>query len=222
MLPKHVAFICDGNRRWAKAKGLPEFSGHKHAVDVTVEALVDHCIKLNLPYVTFWFFSTENWRRGDAWVTKYFNLFRRLMPTADKYIKKGVRLNVIGDLTKLPADLQTFFNDWKEKSKTNTKITLTIAFNYGGRDEIIRAINKIKSFPISEAEFSQFLDTADLPNPELLIRTGKDNTRLSGFMLWQLAYAQLYFCDILFPDFSPQKLDEALYWWQTQTNNLGK
>ncbi|MCX6817072.1 MAG: polyprenyl diphosphate synthase [Candidatus Beckwithbacteria bacterium] len=238
ILPQHIAIICDGNRRWAKTKGLPEFSGHKYAVETTVENLVDHCLKLNIPYLTFWFFSTENWRRGEAWVAKYFNLFRQLIPTAtDKYLKKGVRFNVIGDLTKLPPDLQKFFNAWKNKSKNNTKITLTIAFNYGGRDEIIRAINKLliqkgptlkdksakrSDLNITETEFSQCLDTADLPDPDLLIRTGKNNNRLSGFMLWQLAYTQLYFTDTLFPDLTPQALDKVLAWYQTQTQNLGK
>ena len=227
MLPKHIAIICDGNRRWAKAKHLPEFSGHKYAVETTVENLVDRCLKLNIPYVTFWFFSTENWRRGETWGAKYFNLFRQLIPTAtDKYLKKGVRFNVIGDLTELPPDLQKFFADWKNKSKTKNKITLTIAFNYGGRDEIIRAINKIldaKRYSlITEEIFSQYLDTTDLPNPDLLIRTARNNTRLSGFMLWQLAYAQLYFTDTLFPDFKAQELDKALTWYSTQTQNLGK
>ncbi|MCG2691593.1 polyprenyl diphosphate synthase, partial [Microgenomates group bacterium] len=186
-----------------------------------------------------WFFSTENWHRGQAWVTKYFNLFRQLIPKAtEKYVKKGVRLNTIGDLTKLPRDVQKFFNNWKDKSKTNHKITLTIAFNYGGRDEILRAVNKIlekgpslftdkvtdKVGPchLSEAEFSQLLDTHNLPDPDLLIRTAKNNTRLSGFMLWQIAYTQLYFTDTLFPNFTPQELDKAISWYQTQTQNLGK
>lgn len=234
-LPQHIAIICDGNRRWAKAKHLPEFSGHKYAVETTTENLVDHCLKLKIPYLTLWFFSTENWNRGKAWIAKYFNLFRRLIPKAtDKYIKKGVRLNTIGDLTKLPRDVQKFLTNWQDKSKTNHKITLTIAFNYGGRDEILRAINKFlekgpslfndKDGPchLSEAEFSQYLDTHNLPDPDLLIRTGKNNSRLSGFMLWQIAYTQLYFTDTLFPDFTPEELDKAIAWYQTQTQNLGR
>lgn len=233
-LPQHIAIICDGNRRWAKAKHLPEFSGHKYAVETTTENLVDHCLKLNIPYLTLWFFSTENWNRGQAWIAKYFNLFRQLIPKAtDKYIKKGVRLNTIGDLTKLPQDVQKFLTSWKDKSKTNHKITLTIAFNYGGRDEILRAINsylqgvslqacKETPYCISEKQFSQYLDTHNLPDPDLLIRTGRNNTRLSGFMLWQIAYTQLYFTDTLFPDFTPEELDKAISWYQTQTQNLGK
>jgi len=233
-LPQHIAIICDGNRRWAKAKHLPEFSGHKYAVETTAENLVDHCLKLHIPYLTLWFFSTENWNRGQVWVAKYFILFRRLIPRAmDKYIKKGVRLNTIGDLTKLPRDVQNFFSGWKDRSKTNHKITLTIAFNYGGKDEIIRAINSFlqgtslqacKDVPcsISEKQFSQYLDTRSLPDPDLLIRTAPNNQRLSGFMLWQIAYTQLYFTDTLFPDFTPKELDKAVAWWQKQTQNLGK
>lgn len=234
--PQHIAIICDGNRRWAKLKHLPEFTGHQYALETTVENLVDHCLKLNIPYLTLWFFSTENWSRGQAWITKYFNLFRQLVPKAtDKYTKKGVRLNTIGDLTKLPQDIQKFFHNWKDKSKTNHQLTLTIAFNYGGRDELLRAVNKLLQDPtlkdkfekrsdliVTESEFSKFLDTRDLPDPDLLIRTAKNNSRLSGFMLWQIAYTQLYFTDTLFPDFTPKELDKAIAWHQTQTQNLGK
>ena len=230
-LPRHIAIICDGNRRWAKLHHLPEFSGHKYAVETTVENLVDHCLKLKIPYLTFWFFSTENWRRGPKWVKTYFNLFRKLLPNAtDKYIQKGVKLNLIGDLTKLPKDIQQFFTTWLNKSKTNDKLTLTIAFNYGGRDELVRAVNRHLRGErsshlggvITEEDISQNLDTRDLPDPDLLIRTAPNNTRLSGFMLYQLAYTQLYFTDTLFPDLTPKELDKAIIWYQTQTQNLGK
>lgn len=242
-LPQHIAIVCDGNRRWAKAKGLPEFSGHQHAVEITMENLIDHSIELNIPYLTFWVFSTENWRRGQSWVAKYFNLLRQLFTkNFQKLHQKNVKLNVIGDITKLPQDIQTLFSDWLEKTKNNQKLTLTIAINYGGRDEILRAIKKGFSLTgdlakgqvgtakpegetlldLSESDFSNLLDTASLPDPDLLIRTGGNNTRLSGFMLWQLAYTQLYFCDTLFPDFNAPELNQAISWWQTQTQNLGK
>ena len=245
--PKHIAFICDGNRRWAKRKGLTEFTGHKIAIEKTVENLVDHCIDQNILYVTFWFFSTENWKRGKTWIKKFFKLFHDLVPLAtDNYLKKGAKLNFIGDLEKLPKDIQEIFSNWKQKTKNNNKITVTIAFNYGGRDEIIRGINKLlesrsvlcecegrtlkDSSPIKKSnlkkitikDLEEHLDTTDLPDPDLLIRTGENNTRLSGFMLWQIAYSQLYFADTLFPDFTPKKLDKAISWWQTQTHNLGK
>lgn len=214
-LPQHIAIICDGNRRWARAKGLPEFAGHRHAVEITMEQLIDRCVKLKIPYLTFWVFSTENWHRGKSWVDKYFNLLRRLFAkNFAKLHQKNVKLNLIGDVTKLPQDIQNLFNDWLEKTRQNKKLALTIAINYGGRDEIIRAIAK--------GSFPEHLDTAGLPDPDLLIRTAPNNHRLSGFMLWQLAYTELYFCDTLFPDFDGQELDKAISWWQGQTKNMGK
>lgn len=214
-LPQHVSIICDGNRRWAKNKGLPEFAGHQQAVEITMEQLIDHSIELKIPYLTFWVFSTENWSRGQTWVEKYFNLLRKLFTkNFAKLHQKNVKLNVIGDQTKLPTDIQKLFTDWLNKTKNNQKLTLTIAINYGGRDEILRAIAK--------GAFPDHLDTAGLPDPDLLIRTAPNNHRLSGFMLWQIAYTQLYFTDTLFPDFDAKELDKALTWWQEQTNNLGK
>ena len=221
--PKHIAIICDGNRRWAKRHGKPEFSGHRYALEVTTENIVDQCLKLKIPYVTFWFFSTENWNRGKTWTKRFFNLFRIMLPKArDNYLKKGVKFNHIGDLSALPADIKDAFADWEKRSKNNKKITLTIAFNYGGRDELVRAVNKIKSRPITAEGIAKSLDTVGMPDPDLLIRTGENNTRLSGFMLWQLAYTQLYFTDILFPDLTPKRLNAAISWWRRQTSNFGK
>ncbi len=232
-LPKHIAIICDGNRRWAKAKGLPEFSGHQHAVEVTMENLIDRCIELNIPYLTFWVFSTENWQRGKQWVNKYFSLLRQLFTkNFQKLHQKNVKLNLIGDTAKLPQDIQQLFTDWVEKTSKNKKLTLTIAINYGGRDEIARAIVKYlqgptlkDKFPIGSdpiVPFPELLDTHGLPDPDLLIRTAPNNQRLSGFMLWQIAYTQLYFTDTFFPDFKGPELDAAISWWQNQTKNLGK
>jgi undecaprenyl diphosphate synthase len=215
-LPQHIAIICDGNRRWAKNRRLPEFAGHRRAVEITMEELINRCLKLKIPHLTFWVFSTENWRRGKHWVEKYFALLRQLFAkNFQKLHQKNVKLNLIGDITKLPKDIQKLFNQWLIKTKPNKKLTLTIAINYGGRDEIIRAVKKYGS------DFADHLDTADLPEPDLLIRTGPNNQRLSGFMLWQTAYTQLYFTDTLFPDFDAKELDQAIAWWQTQTNNQG-
>ncbi|MBU2051997.1 di-trans,poly-cis-decaprenylcistransferase [Patescibacteria group bacterium] len=231
MTPKHIAIICDGNRRWARAKGLPEFAGHRHAVEITMEQLIDRCLALSVPYLTFWIFSTENWRRGKTWVDKYFKLLRLLFSkNLKKLNQKNVKLNLIGDVTKLPPDIQDLFNEWLEKTKGNQKLTLTIAINYGGRDELTRAVDKLikqkgptlKDKSPTGSDLEEYLDTANLPDPDLLIRTGQNNTRLSGFMLWQIAYSQLYFCDTLFPDFDAKELDQAIAWWQQQTINLGK
>ncbi|AKM78762.1 di-trans,poly-cis-decaprenylcistransferase [Candidatus Beckwithbacteria bacterium RIFCSPLOWO2_02_FULL_49_12] len=230
-LPRHIAIIADGNRRWAKLKNLPEFSGHEHAVRVTMESLVDRCIDLKIPYLTFWVFSTENWRRGKTWVDRYFKLLRSFFnENVDKYQKKGAKLNLIGDLTKLPPDIKKSLEDWRQKSKDNQKITVTIAINYGGRDEILRAIKKFVNElrttnyeleKFSEENFSNFLDTHDLPDPDLLIRPG-GHSRFSGFMLYQAAYAQLYFTATLFPDFDAGQLDKVLDWYAKQQQNLGK
>ena len=223
-LPKHIAIICDGNRRWARAKGLPEFAGHRHAVEVTMEQLIDHCVELKIPYLTFWVFSTENWNRGKSWVDKYFKLLRQLFTkNFTKLHQKNVKLNLIGDVTKLPQDIQNLFNEWLEKTRRNQRLTLTVAINYGGKDEILRAIAKGRTLSVNkERPFHEYLDTASLPDPDLLIRTATNKHRLSGFMLWQIAYTQLYFTDTLFPDFDGTELDKAIAWWQTQTQNLGK
>jgi undecaprenyl diphosphate synthase len=230
--PRHIAIVCDGNRRWAKAKGLPEFSGHQHAVEVTMETLIDRCLELNIPFLTFWVFSTENWQRGEKWVNKYFSLLRQLFSkNFQKLHQKNVKLNLIGDVTKLPQDIQQLFTDWLEKTKNNQKLTLTIAINYGGRNELIRTVNKLfiqqgptlkDKSPIGSDLIEKNLDTHGLPDPDLLIRTAPNNHRLSGFMLWQIAYTQLYFTDTLFPDFNGPELDTAISWWQSQTKNLGK
>jgi len=223
-LPKHISIICDGNRRWAKKKGLPEFSGHRHAVNTTIKNLVDHAIKLNIPYLTFWVLSTENWRRGKTWMTQYFKLLHSFMKKdADQYIKKGVKLNLIGDLSKLPPNIQKSLQDWLNKSKNNKKFTLTIAINYGGRDEIIRTVNKLpKNKIITEKIFSQHLDTKNIPDPDIMIRTGEKNTRLSGYMLWQIAYSELYFTNTLFPDLTPKELNKAITWYKDQKRNFGQ
>jgi len=215
-LPSHIAIICDGNRRWAKARRLPEFSGHRQAVNVTMEALINRCLELKIPYLTFWVFSTENWHRGQTWVAKYFNLLRRLFSqNFQKLHQKNVKLNLIGNLSSLPQDIQNILLNWVEKTSQNKKLILTIAINYGGRDEILRAVAK------HGVNFPKHLDTRGLPDPDLLIRTGPNNQRLSGFMLWQIAYTQLYFTNTLFPDFKTSELDKAISWWQTQTNNQG-
>jgi len=234
MTLKHIAIICDGNRRWAKRKGLPEFTGHKHAVNITVDNLVDHAIKLKIPYLTFWALSTENWKRGKIWMNKYFKLMHHFFNhNLQKLINKGVKVQTIGDLTKLPQNIQKLLQDLKKQSKNNKKITVVIAINYGGQDEIIRAINKLlnsrsvleaklRGRTLKKTQFEKALDTHDLPNPDLLIRPGDNNTRLSNFMLWQIAYSQLYFTNTLFPDFTPQELDKAIAWFHTQTKNIGQ
>lgn len=228
-LPQHIAFICDGNRRWAKKKGLAEFAGHKQAVEVTIDELVDHSIKLHIPYLSFWVLSTENWHRGEIWIQQYFKLMHYFFKTKlKKLIAKGVKVKIIGNLTQLPKNIQKILKELENESQNNKKITVIIAINYGGRDEIVRAIQRLnlklktQMSNLTEKDFANYLDTAGIPDPDLLIRTGEGNIRLSGFMSWQIAYTELYFTNTLFPDFTPQKLDEAISWFQQQKRNFGK
>lgn len=223
-LPQHIAIIMDGNRRWAAAKKLSAIDGHKKVANETLESLINHAGSLGIPYITFWAFSTENWKRKKTEVNGLLQLFRfTLKSYGNKMIKKGARINYIGNLEKFPKDIQKGLKNLMEKSKNNKKITVTFAINYGGRDEIIRAIKKVKSSDTNELtakEFSQYLDTADLPDPDLIIRPGGEN-RLSGFLLWQSEYAELYFTDTLMPDFTPKELDIALTWYSHRTRRFG-
>jgi|SRR5579859_2268315 len=222
--PKHIAIIMDGNRRWAKKHGLAALRGHQYVTDKVIEPLVDHCIELGIEYVTFWAFSTENWRRDHREVEGLMQLFRHAFhKNSQNLYEKGVRLNAIGDLQKFPADIQKSIIDWVEKSKNNTKIVVTFALNYGGRDEILRAMKNMTAAQkeITEESFSQSLDTYNMPDPDLIIRPGGE-LRLSGFLPWQSVYAELYFTDVLMPDFLPPELDKALAEFARRKRNFGK
>ncbi|NMC36588.1 di-trans,poly-cis-decaprenylcistransferase [Candidatus Beckwithbacteria bacterium] len=217
LLPQHVAFIVDGNRRWATLHKRSAITGHSKVANQTIDDLVFHCLKLGIPYVTFWAFSTENWKRGRRFCNSLFKLLEQvLQKNVDKYNQAGIRLNTIGDLSQLPPKLVTSIEKLKYDSRNNTKLVVTIALNYGGRDEIVRAIKKLvqdKSRPeiakLTEADFNTYLDTIDLPDPDLIIRTGGAQ-RLSGYLLWQSQYAEFYFTDVLMPDFDTKEFDKAL------------
>ena len=230
-LPQHVAFIVDGNRRWAKLHHQPFIAGHSYVANKTLDNLIFHCLKLGISYVTFWAFSTENWQRGKLFTPALFNLLEEVL-TKDltQYNKAGIRLNTIGDLTKLPPNLVRAIEKQKIISRQNTKLVATMALNYGGRDEIIRAIKKMVDekdcnpqamSKITEAEFSKYLDTADLPDPDLIIRTGGAQ-RLSGYLLWQSQYSELYFTNILMPDFTTADFDKALEDYKQRQRRFGK
>jgi len=226
--PKHVAFIVDGNRRWAKARGLPEVAGHKKVVDEIFGELVEHCVKKGIPYITFWVFSTENWKRGERFTHFFFNLLKKgIEKNAREYAQKGYRMKAIGDLTKLPTDLRKTLEAWQEKTESNTKITVTIAINYGGRDEIIRTIKRVLEFKslrvleLTKEKFEKYLDTAGMPDPDMIIRPGGEH-RLSGFLLWQCEYSELYFTDVLFPDFGVAEFEKALEWFAGRERRFGK
>ncbi|MBP9670431.1 di-trans,poly-cis-decaprenylcistransferase [Candidatus Woesebacteria bacterium] len=224
-IPKHVAIIMDGNRRWAKKQGMNILKGHEYAVNEVVENLIESAGEMGVEYLTMWAFSTENWGRAEDEVTGLMNLFRKaLMTKVDKFIAKGARLKMIGDMSKFSPDIQEGMMRAMEKSAGNTKITVTFALNYGGRDEIVRVIKKLtneQTNKLTQESFSEYLDTAGMPDPDLIIRTGGEQ-RLSGFLMWQSAYSELYFTDTLFPDFDKDKLEEAVEEYQSRQRRFGK
>lgn len=230
-IPRHVGIIMDGNRRWAKKRGLVAIKGHAFATDTVVEKLIERAGNLGIEYLTMWAFSTENWKRDKEEVSALMNLFRKALATkVDKFIEKGARLRLIGDMERFAPDIREGMLRAIEKSKNNTKITVTFALNYGGRDEILRGIRKILSdksqiytnvHKLDENEFERYLDTAGMPDPDLIIRTG-GSYRLSGFMPWQSVYSELYFTETLFPEFDEKELDKAIREFQSRQRRFGK
>lgn len=224
-LPKHVAFIMDGNRRWAREKGLSPFKGHILGED-RIEPLVDYAIEKGITHLTFWAFSTENWNRQKKEVDFLLNMFRNdLAKKVTNFHQKNVRLTIIGNLAMFPQDIQEKTHEWMERTRNNTSIRVNIALSYGGRDEIIRGLEKYakaeKREKLTTNNLGGFLDTANQPDPDLLIRTGGEQ-RLSGFLLWQLEYAELYFTAIYWPDFTPEEFEKALLDYQHRQRRFGK
>ena len=219
MIPNHIAIIMDGNRRWARQRGLPVLAGHKFVADKILEPLVEHAAKRGVKYITFWAWSTENWQRTKQEVFGVMKLFKHVIARKwQRLHKMGVCIKAIGDLSKFNQDIRQSLEKVVEQTKNNKKITAVFALNYGGRDELLRAfkklINEIRNTKyetrnLNAQIISDYLDTADIPDPDLIIRTGGER-RLSGFMLWQAEYSELYFADFLMPEFTPQKLDEIL------------
>jgi undecaprenyl diphosphate synthase len=225
-IPEHVAIIMDGNRRWAAQRHLGAVAGHRAAAEDAIEPIVDRALELGVKFLTFWAFSTENWKRDKAEIRGLMKVFRNLLAKKVKRLhKKGVKLNILGDLSRFPQDIaKKILNGLKETSH-NKKITVSFALNYGGRPEIVRAVkkmvkSKIPPRKITEKLFSTYLDTADLPDPDLIIRTGGE-LRLSGFLPWQSVYAEFYFTPVLWPDFSPEELNKALASYQGRHRRFG-
>lgn len=215
-IPQHVGVIMDGNRRWAKKRGLAAVAGHAKAVDSVVENLIEHAGELGITYLTLWAFSTENWNRDRGEVEAVLNLFRKaLMTKVQRFIERGARLKLIGDINRFPADIQEGMREAIKKAEMNAKITVAFALNYGGRDEIIRAVKR------GGVEFEKYLDTAVMPEPDLIIRTGGEK-RTSGFLMWSGAYAEWYFTDTLFPDFGKKELEEAIEDYQGRQRRFGR
>ncbi len=230
-IPTHIAVICDGNRRWARAHGLEVFAGHNKAVTENFEELIDHSIELGLQYLTFWIFSTENWDRDKKEVQFLMNLFRRIF---DKQIngwkEKGVRFNMIGDITGFEKDIQDRIRDGQEKTKDETKLTVTLAMNYGGRDELTRTMKKIaqkvaqgilQPEEITQKLIAEHLDTAEMPDPDFIVRTSGEY-RMSGFMSWQQQYSEFIFVPYPFPEMHSEQLDEVIVEFNRRTRRFGK
>ncbi|MDO5132540.1 MAG: isoprenyl transferase [Eubacteriales bacterium] len=215
-IPAHVAIIMDGNGRWAKQRGMPRTFGHTQGARV-VEQILEDADDLGIRYLTVYAFSTENWSRPAAEVKALMNLLRRYMKTSlVKCAKNNVRIRVIGDKTKLEPDLQQAIAHLEEETASNTGISFQIAINYGGRDEIVRAVRRaaregllVDASAFDETALGSCLDTAGLPDPDLLIRTCGEQ-RISNFLLWQIAYAELYFTDKAWPDFDRAELEKAI------------
>lgn len=220
-LPKHVAIIPDGNRRWAKERGKPALEGHRYAAQTTLPNLTDELERLGIKYFTFWALSTENLTgRSKEELNNLFDLIRFFLRNKLKeFKKKQVRFKTIGDLTSLPEDLQKKILKITKDTEENKKMTIILGLNYGGRDEIIRAIKKAKN--LTKENFANYLDTAGIPDPDLIIRTGGEK-RLSGFMLWQSEYSELYFTDLFFPDFTAKELEKAIKNYSERQRRFGK
>lgn len=229
-LPKHIAIIMDGNGRWAKAKGMPRVFGHRSGVK-SVREVSEACAELGVKYLTLYAFSTENWNRPSIEVNA---LMALLVETIKKEVKtlndNNIRLNSIGDLNRLPEKSQKALLEAINDTAANDRMTLTLALNYSSRWEIVDTVKKlgqklkdgkIDINEIDEALFSQYLSTAGIPDPELLIRTSGEK-RVSNYLLWQLAYTELHFLDIYWPDFRKQHLYESILDYQNRERRFGK
>jgi len=233
-IPRHVGIICDGNRRWARQNKLEALMGHRSAMERVFEPLIDRAQHLGVEFLTFWVFSTENWKRAPNEVDGLLNLFREAFDTqVKKLMKKNVRIRVIGDLEDFSQDVRERIMKAVQVTQANTGITVIFAMNYGGRDEMVRAVSRLlksarasltngDELPnITSEYFSQFLDTAGMPDPELIIRTSGEQ-RLSGFLPWQSEYAEFAFPKFHFPDFTPERFDEILEDFSSRGRRFGK
>ena len=228
-VPQHIAIILDGNGRWAKAKGMPRNYGHVQG-SKNVEKICEAAYKMGVKYLTVYAFSTENWSRPKSEVDALMKLLRNYMKTCLKTAEKNrMRVRVIGDKTGLDEDIRTRIKELEEASKNNDGLNFQIAINYGSRDEIKRSIisiaNEVKEgslLPedITEDIISSHLDTSGIPDPDLMIRTSGEQ-RLSNYLLWQLAYAEFYFTDVLWPDFSKKDLQKAVEFYQSRDRRFG-
>lgn len=228
-IPQHIAIILDGNGRWAKKRHLPRNMGHAQG-SKTVERICEDAYKMGVKYLTVYAFSTENWSRPQDEVDALMNLLRSYMKDCIRISKKNnMRVRIIGDKSGLDTDIQESIHALEEASENNSGLNFQVAINYGGRDEIVRAVRKIsekvQNGEISTVEITcdmieAHLDTAGIPDPDLLIRTSAEQ-RLSNFLLWQLSYSEFYFPEVLWPDFTKEDLEKAIDFYNSRERKFG-
>ena len=227
VVPRHVAIIMDGNGRWARKRLLPRFAGHRRGVE-TVRATVRACLERGIEYLTLFAFSSENWRRPEEEVSLLMQLFvRALREEVTKLDRNGVRLRVIGDLSRFEPDLRALIDVSEQRTATNTRLVLTVAANYGGRWDILQAVNSLltsepeRRGELTESDLAPHLAMHYAPEPDLFIRTGGEQ-RISNFLLWQLAYSEIYFTDVLWPEFDSKAFEAALQSYQQRERRFGR
>jgi undecaprenyl diphosphate synthase len=224
-VPRHIAIIMDGNGRWAKKRMMPRIAGHRKGVE-SVRTIVQACAERGVEHLTLFAFSSENWRRPQEEVSLLMELFMRaLEKEVSRLHKNGIRFRVVGDLEAFGPKIQQMIREAEALTRDNQQLVLNIAANYGGRWDILQAFNRLiragHDGPVTEADLAARLCLADAPEPDLFIRTGGEK-RISNFLLWQLAYTELYFTDTLWPDFDAASLDVAIRSYQKRERRFGR
>ena len=230
-VPNHIAIILDGNGRWAKKRGLPRKLGHREGAK-TFKTIARYCRNLNIPYISFYAFSTENWKRSETEVSAIMALLKKyLLEAVDTMERDHIRLHFFGDMTPIAPELRALAHETDEITEHLSKddFQANVCLNYGGRDEILRAVRRFaaecaegkrKPEDLDETLFSTYLDSAGIPDPELIIRPSGEQ-RLSNFLLWQCAYSEFYYTDTLWPDFDEGELDKAIAAYQSRDRRFG-
>jgi undecaprenyl diphosphate synthase len=228
-VPRHVAIIMDGNGRWAKQRRLPRIAGHKRGVE-SVRATVRACVQRGIEYLTLFAFSSENWRRPPEEVTLLMQLFHgALLNEVEKLHRNQIRLKIVGDTGRFDASIRSLIDEAEKLTSQNPRLTLSVAANYGGRWDILQALSRLASerpealaaTPLDEQALAPYLAMSYAPEPDLFIRTGGEQ-RISNFLLWQLAYSELYFTDTLWPDFDGAALDQAIASFRNRERRFGR
>lgn len=222
-LPIHIGFIMDGNGRWAIRRGMPRTYGHKQGVEA-LKRVVEECYNIGIKYLSFFVFSTENWKRPKEEVDYIFGLAGQYTESmVDDYLSKGVRLTTLGDLSALPSDLIQKIKNVKEKTKNNSKMIVNLCVNYGGRNEIVRAVNKaIKSKieSVDETSFRSLMESSDLPDPDIIVRASGEQ-RVSNFLIYEMAYSEFMFIKDYWPDFNKNTVRKIILDYQKRNRRFG-